>query len=633
MSDPGQSFRFDRYTLETARGVLLGPDGEIPLRPKSYQVLLYLVTHPGRLVGRQELLDAVWGKTVITDDSLTQCLVEIRRALGDEARKTVRTVPRRGYLFDVPVAPLKPHREPPATRGRDGRDQAATRTAARQPSLRVLAVTGLVLLALALVWLGTGREAAPPPPESTAAVPLAPNGIAVLPFVDMSGTGDQGYLGDGIAEEILNTLAQSRDLRVIARTSSFSFRDRPVDIRTIAGQLGVSYVLEGSVRRSGNRVRIVAQLIDARDGAHRWSESFERELDEIFVVQDEIAGEVAKALQALLSSPPTGPAIRDVKAYEHFLRGRFLFHRRADGDVERARQHFETAVELDPDYAAAWAALAGAYAVQFDSNNPAEEPGFEPAREAAARALALDPSSVEGHLRTASLLFMAGDEAGMRRHWEIAETLDPENPLLLGFQAGLALRYGDHAAAVERQQRAVQRDPMSPLNRLNLAFMLLAAGRPDEARTQVLAVRELTPERPEIDLVLASALILEQRFAEAAAFLDDLPEDSDGEAVLAIVTHALGQDADHQAAIARLRGRDTAPAATALAEVHAQRGDVEGAWQWLEESRRRIPPDAGAEFDWLQQTSSSAFLGPLHDDPRWAALFDDDSARISAKND
>ncbi len=631
MSDPGQSFHFDRYTLATARGVLLGPHGEIPLRPKSYQVLFHLVTHHGRLVGRQELLDAVWGKSAITDDSLTQCLVEIRRALGDEARKMVRTVPRRGYLFDVPVVP-EPRREPPATGGRAGRDDAVTRTSARRPSLRVLAVTALVLLAPALAWLGSDREAAPPLPESAVAVASEPNGIAVLPFVDMNGADDPTHLGDGIAEEILNTLAQSTNLKVTARTSSFSFRDRPVDIRTIAEQLGVSYVLEGSVRRSGNRVRIIAQLIDARDGAYRWSESFERELDEIFAVQGEIAGQVANALQALLSGAPAGPASHDFKAYEHFLRGRFLFHRRADGDVERARQHFETAVELDPGYAAAWAALAGTYAVQFDSRNPAEEPGFEPAREAAARALALDPRSVEGHLRTASLLSMAGDEAGARRHWEIAETLDPDNPLLLGFKAGLALRYGDHATSVERQQRVVQRDPMSPVNRLNLAFMLLAAGRPDEARTQVLAVRELTPERPEIDLLLATALILEQRFAEAAALLDDLPEDSDGDAVLAIVTHALGREADYEAAIERLRGRDIAPAATALAEVHAQRGDVEGAWQWLEESRRRIPPDAGAEVDWLQQTSSSAFLGPLHDDPRWAALFDDDSARISAKN-
>lgn len=625
MSDPDQCFRFDRFTLETARGVLLGPDGEIPLRPKSYQVLLYLVTHHGRLVGRNELLNAVWCRTAITDDSLTQCLVEIRRALGDESRKMVRTVPRRGYLFDVPLAPeLRGGGEP------ESRDAAPPGAVARPPYLRPTAAAAVAVLAVALAWLGLGREGTPPPPEPVPASPPATNGIAVLPFVDMSATQDQRYLGEGIAEEILNVLAQSTELKVIASTSSFAFRDRPLDIRTIAGQLGVSYVLEGSVRRSGNRVRVIAQLIDARDGTHLWSKEFDRTFDEIFDVQGEIAERVGRALQTFVPGAPPRPAIENLKAYEHYLRGRFAFHRRGDGDLDLAREHFETAVELEPGFADAWAALAGAYTVQFESRNPAEEPRFEAARAAAQRALALDPASVEGHLRTASLLFMAGDEAGVRRHWDIAETLDPDNPLLLGFSAGMALRYGDNAGAVEFQQRAVQRDPMSLINRFNLAHMLLADGRADEARAQALAIRELAPERHEVDLFLVSALILEQRFEEAAGMFDSLPEDVERDTVIAIVTHALGREAESRAAIERLRSRDSAAAATALAGVHAQRPDADGAWQWLEESRRRIPPEADAEIDWLQQTSASAFLLPLHDDPRWAALFDDGSARFNA---
>lgn len=626
MSDSTESFQFDRFTLEPARGLLLGPDGEIRLRPKSYQVLSYLLSHHGQLVSRKELLDAVWGRTAITDDSLTQCLVEIRRALGDDARQVVRTIPRRGYLFDRPVtaAASQPRGDRPAAAEAVRADPVARETGPPR-FMPVAAVATAALLAAALTWLGLGRDDEGAPPPS-----VASNSIAVLPFVDMSAARDQAHLGDGIAEEILNSLAQSRDLKVIARTSSFSFRNRPADIRIIAEQLGVHYVLEGSIRKSGDHVRIIAQLIDARDGAHVWSRDFDRQLDEIFAVQTEIAGEVAIVLEAFLAGAPAESVGHDLQAYEHFLRGRFFFHRRNDDDIERAREHFETAVELDPDYAAAWAALAGTYIVQsVRVVIPAEEPGFAPAQEAAARAIALDPKSVEGHVRTATLLFMAGDEDGGWRHMRIAEALDPQDLLLLGIKAGHALRNGDRATAIETQQRVVQRDPLSPLHRMNLAFMLLAAGRTDEARTQALAVDELNPGgRLGAELLLATALILEQRFAEAADILGQLPADEERDAPLAIAAHALGRQAEYREMIARLRSRDSPSAARALAEVHAQLADIEGAWQWLEKSRARLPPDVAiAEHWWRTETFNSPFLGPLHNDPRWTALF---AARVGA---
>lgn len=622
MNDSGHSLRFDRFTLDTARGVLRDPGGEIPLRPKSYEVLLYLASRPGRLVGRNELFDAVWGKAAITDDSLTQCLVEIRRALGDESRTLVRTVPRRGYRFDPPPGVPERERDPPVS-GPGLREPAGGR-ADPPRRLRVLAFPALALLGLALVWLGPAREGAPPPRE--AAAPLAPNSIAVLPFVDMSASGDQEYLGEGIAEEVLNTLAQSTDTKVIARTSSFAFKDRQVDIRTIAEQLGVAYVLEGSVRRSGNRLRVIAQLINARDGAHVWSEDFDRELTEIFAVQAEIANQVAEALQVYVAAASRTPEVQNVTAYEHFLRGRIFYHRRAEGDLERSRRHFQAAVELDPGYAAAWAALAGAYILEFEGDTR-EEPGYEPAMAAAARALTLDPSSVEGHLRTAWLLWIAGDETGRLRHMGIAEKLDPDNPLVLGFRSGHALRRNDRAAAIALYQRVVQHDPLSPLHRTNLATMLLADGRLEEARAQALAIQELASRRPDVDLLLANTLILEGRFEEAARLVERLPEEhellreNDRDLALAIVTRALGHEALYREAMERLHSRDSAAGATALAQVHAQHGELEAAWQWIGEARRRIR-DPRVEFWWLVDLASTAFLRPLHDDPRWAGLYE-----------
>jgi TolB-like protein/DNA-binding winged helix-turn-helix (wHTH) protein len=384
--DRASGYQFGAFALDPERGALRGPEGEIRLRRKSFQLLLYLVRNPGRLLSREELFSAIWGNTAVTDDSLTQCLVEIRRALGDDSRQMVRTVPRRGYLFDVPVKPLGTSAalevepvSPAAGRPVDGSVAASVAPAGgsvapaaspvgagRWPQRPgTLAAASLIVVVMAAWWLFSrpGPVPAELPDAAVRRVAAIPNSIAVLPFVDMSAEQDQEHFGDGIAEEILNLLTRVEGLKVIARTSSFSFKGRQVDIGAIAARLGVDHVLEGSVRTAGNRVRITAQLVAADDSAHLWSAAYERELDDIFAVQMEIATRVAEVLAAKLLSDP-GTATRDPRAFDHFLRGRFLFHRRAPGDLEWARQHFHAAIGFDPGYAPAWAALAGVYFIE-----------------------------------------------------------------------------------------------------------------------------------------------------------------------------------------------------------------------------------------------------------------------------
>jgi TolB-like protein/DNA-binding winged helix-turn-helix (wHTH) protein len=624
--DHAGRYGFDRFMLDAGRGTLQGPEGEIRLRPKSYELLLYLVRNHGRLVGREELLNAVWGHAAVTDDSLTQCLVEIRRALGKDARQLVRTLPRRGYLLDVAVTLLDDKPREPVS---DGLPAMAPQREAHSSSLpgrrwpMPVALMACTAFALVFAWWTFGQRDAREPDSRDVEVRAAPSSIAVLPFVDMSAERDQEYFGDGIAEEILNLLAQVKDLKVIARTSSFSFKGRTADIRTIAQQLGVAHVLEGSVRKSGNRVRITAQLVDTADSAHLWSQTYDRELDDIFKVQTEIASRVAEVLTAtLLAGRPVAPS--DVRAYEHFLRGRVLFHRRGPGDVDRARQHFETAVELDPGYAAAWTALAGTYVVQLGEGDMRPEFGLTPAIHAVERALALDPESAEAHMRAAAVRFVAGDEAGAWRHAHIAEGLDPENHLVLGMQAGGALMRGDLATAIELQGRVVARDPLSALNRMNFGHTLLNAGHFEEARREFLAVRELHPDRADnADLQLAQVLVLEGRHGEGLEWLQRLPEGDERDGVLAIALHAAGRQAEAETAIRRLGSRTSTLAAIRLAEVYAHRGEPDAAWTWLEESRLRIQQESAfADSRWPQLTRNSPYLRPLHDDPRWQALYD-----------
>jgi TolB-like protein/DNA-binding winged helix-turn-helix (wHTH) protein/Tfp pilus assembly protein PilF len=636
MAAAAQAYRFDAYTLDVGRGILLGPEGELRLRPKSFKLLSYLVRNPGRLIGREELLQAVWGHAAVTDDSITQCLVEIRRVLGDESRALVRTIPRRGYLFDVPVEPLaRPDspptasEPPPTTSAAPPTTSAAPPTASEPPPrprgnrpYAALAIAGAVLLGTLAWWTSAPRAPEPAPSEqSTGALP---NSIAVLPFADMSPAQDQEYFGDGIAEEILNLLAQSPELKVIARTSSFSFKGAPVDIATIAAQLGVSHVLEGSVRTSGGQVRVTAQLVSAHDSVHLWSQTYDRELDDIFQVQTEIAAAVAAMLKAkLLPTPSRGERGRphDVRAYEHFLRGRFLFNRRGPGDVARAREQFEASIAIDPEYAPAWAALAGVFGVQLDERTIALEVGGARRLEAAERALALDPDLPEAHLRAATA-YSTHDPEQALHHFRRAEALDPENPLFLGISAGRALARGRVDEAVELWARIVAIDPLSVVSRMNRASVLMAAGRLEEARAELHAAAELAGGRAsEVDARLGQVLVLEGRHAEALSLLEGAAEGTARDLGLAIAHHALGHEDASAAAAARLQALDTGAAALAMAKVHTWRGEPDAAFTWLAEARARYVRDVPmGEMRWAQIANVSAFLNPLHDDPRWAAL-------------
>ncbi len=284
-------YAFGEFVLDLDRGALQKKGADVPLRPKCFEVLCYLVEHHGVLLSKDELLAAAWADVIVTEDSLTHCLIEIRKALGDETKEMVRTVPRRGYLFDVPV---KIHQL--------GKEQELLRASGslrrhQKPSRWSVGVAFVLALVIISHWI-SGWQWADEAAFKNVAVTASPTSIAVLPFADMSPEGDQEYFADGLSEEVLNLLAQTPSLTVIARTSSFSFKGQNPDIETIAQKLNVAHVLEGSVRKDGDRVRVTAQLVDASNSAHLWSQTYDRTLDNIFSVQSEIASAVAGVLKS-----------------------------------------------------------------------------------------------------------------------------------------------------------------------------------------------------------------------------------------------------------------------------------------------------------------------------------------------
>jgi serine/threonine-protein kinase len=287
-----------------------------------------------------------------------------------------------------------------------------------RPRRRVvaLALVGITAL-LAGVWY-VARQSAP------AAGPVSAS-IAVLPFVNMSSDPEQEYFSDGISEEVLNLLAKIPGLQVAARTSSFSFRDQNLEVPEIAERLNVAHVLEGSVRKAGNEVRITAQLIRADDGFHEWSETWDRSADDIFAIQDEIAADVAAQLKVtLLGAAPTVEAT-DLAAYALYLQARQLGRQGTAEGLERSMALYQQALAIDPDYAAAWAGLARDYYTQAGTELHPIDEGYELARDAANRALAIDPEYAPAYAQLGYIAVYHGDLAAAARHLERALALDP----------------------------------------------------------------------------------------------------------------------------------------------------------------------------------------------------------------
>jgi TolB-like protein/thioredoxin-like negative regulator of GroEL len=495
-------------------------------------------------------------------------------------------------------------------------------TSPREALLSTSVLAGAALAAMLVVWVAGHREGtvriAPYVAEQR-----VPNSIAVLPFVDMSPDKDQDYFGDGLAEEILTLLAQSPQLQVISRNSSFSLKAEPVDITLIAQRLGVANVLHGSVAKSGDRAHIGMQLTSVQGDTRLWSQTYDRGLEEMPGLKREIAAAVARALGTSLPVEAVARHTRsvDVRAYDHFLRGRSLFHQRGPGDLERAREHFDAAVELEPGYARAWAGLSGVYNAQIDVGEITREVGALRRREAAERALALEPDLAEAHLRAIAVFVEDGDLARARQHFDTARILDPQNPLLLGFASRALVADGRVGESITHWDRIVANDPLSRAARLHRASHLVGVGALEAARADLLVARDLGAGEGEADALLALVKVLERRYQEALASLAPIPRTYDREVGLALAHRALGNVDESEAIVARLRADQAGEAALAMAQVLAHHGEQEEAFLWLAEARTRFERDARDPRVWAQSSHLSPFLRPLREDPRWAALY------------
>jgi len=503
------------------------------------------------------------------------------------------------------------------------RQRSIVHETARKLDIAIGVLAGIAILAvMADRWIP--RATSPAVTEQPiAAEPLAAGSgasvqasIAVLPFADMSQQKDQEYFADGLSEELLNLLVQVEGLKVIGRTSSFQFKGRNEDLRVIGQQLGVATLLEGSVRKAGDKLRVTAELIRASDGSQLWSDTYDRQLVDVFAVQDDIAAAVVDVLRLKLLSgeTPIRTERHDTEAYNLYLEGRFEQEQRTPESLTRAVALFRRAIDRDPDFALAWVGLSNAYQGQAGTTNqlPIHE-GYRAAREAVERALALDPDlalahTALGHLQASFDWDWAAADASRQRSYALA----PNDPEILAGVATQDMTMGRFDDALHHFQEAIDRDPLRAGLYLNKSLTLVALGRFQDAEAVARQARELAPSgAASYSSVLALALLLQGRYDDAERELASETSALWVTATRPLLSYAQGRRAEADSQLQHMIDEDAQGAAYQIAEVYAFRGEPDHAFEWLERAFRQRDPG-------VSEILESPFLKRLAKDPRYA---------------
>jgi len=462
-----KSLKVGSWIVDPSLNSMSSEGKTVRLEPKVMGVLLCLAEHPAETLSKEQLFQAVWPNIIVTEDVLKRCIAELRRAFDDDARNPhiIETIAKRGYRLLAPVSV-------PAT--------------------------------------------APVPQEEAVT-----DSIVVLPFANMSADPENEYFADGITEEIIDALAQIQGLHVVARSSAFSFKGKHIDLRIVGEQLKVRTVLEGSVRRADNRLRITAQLISTADGYHLWSERYDREMKDVFAIQEEIAQAIAQRLKVAFpwhGKPLVKTGTPNLEAYQSYVKGRALLYKGGSA-IRRAVASCRLAVELDPNYALAWAALADCYTV-LCYHSLADPREFMPkAVEAARRAVALDPSLAEAHSALAHTALCTRDRAEAEREFARAVQLNPQDIQARALYAFgyLQISEGRLTEGMEQGKLVLASDPLSGYAHAMYALTCNLAGKTAESVEMSRRAVQLDSESFQANWVLQVILVSSGQFEASVA--------------------------------------------------------------------------------------------------------------------
>jgi TolB-like protein/DNA-binding winged helix-turn-helix (wHTH) protein/Flp pilus assembly protein TadD len=655
-------YEFGSFVLDPQERILSRDGMPIPVTPKVFDTLLCLVRNQGRVLTKEDLLQEIWPDTFVEEVNLAVNISTLRKLLGENPQdgRYIVTVSGRGYRFVAQVQrSVSPDEGPSAEKGisaplanpDDPKNRMASDLSVGAPSEspahsermnldsdepfgavnhpdssvvshtissrfltgRELAIALAIVLFLTVViggyvWRGHGRPA-----------PAIEASIAVLPFADLSQNKDQEYFSDGLADELTNDLEKIRGLKVIARSSAFQFKGKNEDLRTVGQKLGVANILEGSVRKEGNRVRITAELTKADDGFQLWSETYDRQIDDVFAVQNEIARAVSVALQVRILDPNRGADAshfrRNPAAYESYLQAQYFLARGEDkDDLDKALEYVDQAIKSDPSFAPAWALQSTVVNTATTIGLRNHEQGYREAREDAERAISLDANSALGYVALAWLKIgyewdWNGADAALKK----ATTLQPGSAVILSYRAYLYECLGRLDEAIALTEEANALDPLR--TNAYLGALLYAAGRYDEARAAVQRALSINPKLEGAHSTLGSILLAQGNAHDALREIELEPGEWQKLTGEALVYHALNRPHDSDAALSKLIATHAQDSPYQVAEIYAYRGETNQAFEWLGRAYQERDPG-------LNQLKLDPLLKNSRSDPRYVELLE-----------
>jgi TolB-like protein/DNA-binding winged helix-turn-helix (wHTH) protein len=606
----GCLYSFGQFALDSKRRTLSRAGSPVPLTAKAFDVLLFLVQNPNRLITKEELLKAVWGDTFVEEGNLTQYISLLRKALGDasEHARLIVTIARKGYQFTADVTGAEasesvlavPADQPVPRAPRHGQKAAAAG-----------AFAVLLVIVSAASW---GRVGSATPPGSHKIM------LAVLPFENLTGDPGKEYLADGLTEETISQLGRlaPEQLDVIARTSVMGYKHKAERLDQIGRDLSAQYVLENSLRKSGDQLRITSQLLRVKDQSHLWSHDFDYRAQDVLTVQDQVAKAVAREIQLRLTAKREAELAQTLpvspEAFDAYLQGHYFFQRNTDNDTNMAARYYERATQLDPSYALAWVGLSRARHWQAVQGLIPSEEGLRLAREALERALSLDRNLAAAHAEVVRLkLFVDFDLAGADAAGKRLMALEPGVPASLRMAAATPKLLGRFDEALQLSRRAVDLDPLNAESWECLAETEFYMGRLDEAAADGRKALELSPDVWPGHILLSKIFLMQRRPEDALAEIALVGYDSQRAFLYALAYHAVGRQKESDTALNELMVKDLARSPYWIATVYAFGNRSDQAFEWLDRALAQRADD-------VIGTGVDPLLKNLHQDARFAAF-------------
>jgi TolB-like protein/DNA-binding winged helix-turn-helix (wHTH) protein/Tfp pilus assembly protein PilF len=632
MSNDGQGlYEFGPFRLDVRQRVLLRDGKPIPLQPKAFETLLVLVRNSEKVVLKDDLLGSIWPDTFVEESNLTQNIFVLRKALGDVEgeRRYIITVPGRGYRFAEKVRSLaepdeiepESSRQPTVVTAEEILPTPPPKIAVASPSRFHWALAAIAMIALALAgYFAWGRFH----PKNQAASGRIM--LAVLPFQNLTGDPEQEYFADGLTEELITQLGRLRpeQLGVISRTSVMGYKHSDKRLDEIGRELAVQYVLEGSFRRAGDRLRITAQLIQVKDQTHVWAQEYDRRPEDILTVQEEVAEDVGRETQLRLTPQQRNQLARvrtvDPEAHEAYLKGRYFWNKRTEEGFTKAIDYFNQAIAKSPDYAEAYAGLADTYLLLGGYGLMEQDEAMPKSKAAAQKALAIDGQLAEAYT---SLGLIAEEyewnwpEAG--KDFRKAIELDPNSAVAHEFYGDAFLGYtGKKDEAIAELRIAHELDPLSPVIATDLARRLCEEGKCEEAVEQFQKIIDVDPDFVQARYYLSQAYERMGKYTEAIAEVRSIKAWEDLPFIQAQLGHIYAVQGRRQQALEIVdkllrRSEHQYTDATYVARIYAALGEKDLAFLWLEKACDKHSPAVLA-------IGSDPAYDPLRSDPRFQEM-------------